>query len=48
MALTEWHFVLLYADKICAVDLLTDKVVYHELLSLVRLRSFPPSGPAPP
>jgi len=36
MALTEWHFVLLYADKICAVDLLTDKVVYHELLNLVR------------
>ncbi|BGP36576.1 tethering complex subunit [Rhodotorula kratochvilovae] len=34
MALTEWHFVLLYADKICAVDLLTDKVMYHELLDL--------------
>ncbi|GAA5932223.1 hypothetical protein JCM3775_001164 [Rhodotorula graminis] len=34
MALTEWHFVLLYDDKICAVDLLTDKVVYHEHLNL--------------
>ncbi|GAA6046606.1 hypothetical protein JCM3770_006235 [Rhodotorula araucariae] len=34
MALTEWHFVLLYADKICAVDILTDKVVYHEPLDL--------------
>ncbi|GAA5995221.1 tethering complex subunit PEP3 [Rhodotorula paludigena] len=40
MALTEWHFVLLYDDKICAVDLLTDKVVYHELLDL-------PSGSRP-
>ncbi|GAA5866874.1 hypothetical protein JCM3774_004586 [Rhodotorula dairenensis] len=34
MALTEHHFVLLYADKICAVDILTDKVVYQEALDL--------------
>ncbi|GAA5965015.1 hypothetical protein JCM8115_005683 [Rhodotorula mucilaginosa] len=32
MALTEHHFVLLYSDKICAVDILTDKVVYRETL----------------
>lgn len=36
MALTEWHFVLLYEDRVCAVDLLTDKVVYNEPLDLVR------------
>ncbi|BGP21553.1 tethering complex subunit [Rhodotorula toruloides] len=34
MALTEWHFVLLYGDRVCAVDLLTDKVVYNEPLDL--------------
>lgn len=34
MALTEHHFVLLYTDKICAVDILTDKVVYTEALEL--------------
>ena len=35
MALTEHHFVLLYSDKICAVDILTDKVVYLETLDFV-------------
>lgn len=35
MALTEHHFVLLYMDKICAVDILTDKVVYQESLDFV-------------
>ncbi|KAJ8297008.1 Vacuolar protein sorting-associated protein 18 [Rhodotorula toruloides] len=34
MALTEWHFVLLYEDRVCAVDLLTDKIVYNEALDL--------------
>lgn len=35
MALTEHHFVILYEDKICAVDILTDRVVYFEELELV-------------
>ncbi|GAA6060223.1 hypothetical protein JCM10212_002302 [Sporobolomyces blumeae] len=34
MALTEWHFILLYQDKICAIDLLNDKMVYEEALDL--------------
>ncbi|GAA5918386.1 hypothetical protein JCM1841_003937 [Sporobolomyces salmonicolor] len=34
MALTDWHFVLLYEDKIRAIDLLSDKVVYEEALDL--------------
>ncbi|GAA5992074.1 hypothetical protein JCM10908_000728 [Rhodotorula pacifica] len=34
MALTDHHFVLLYEDKICAVDILTDKVVFLETLDL--------------
>lgn len=35
MALTEWHFVLLYEDKIRVIGLLSDKVVYEEPLDLV-------------
>lgn len=35
MALTEWHFILLYEDKVRAIDLLSDKVVYEEALELV-------------
>ena len=35
MALTEWHFILLYEDKVRAIDLLSDKVVYEEALDLV-------------
>lgn len=35
MALTEWHFVLLYGDKIRVIELLSDKVVYEESLDLV-------------
>ena len=35
MALTEWHFVLLYEDKIRVIGLLSDKVVYEEALDLV-------------
>ncbi|GAA5923143.1 tethering complex subunit PEP3 [Sporobolomyces koalae] len=34
MALTEWHFVLLYEDKVRAIDLLSDKIVYEEALDL--------------
>lgn len=34
MALTEWHFVLLYADRIRVIGLLSDKVVHEELLDL--------------
>lgn len=37
MALTEWHFILLYEDKVRAIDLLSDKVVYEEALDLVGL-----------
>ncbi|GAA5958403.1 hypothetical protein JCM3765_007864 [Sporobolomyces pararoseus] len=35
MALTEWHFILLYEDKVRAIDLLSDKVVYEEALDLL-------------
>lgn len=45
MALTEWHFVLLYEDKIRVIGLLSDKVVYEEPLDLVSFplrRSFEP------
>ncbi|BGP12644.1 hypothetical protein JCM10213_008782 [Rhodosporidiobolus nylandii] len=38
-ALTEFHFVLLYQDRVVAVDLLTDRVVYEEMLEL------PPATP---
>ncbi|GAA5972280.1 hypothetical protein JCM11641_002389 [Rhodosporidiobolus odoratus] len=34
MALTEFHFVLLFRDRVVAVDQLTDRVVYSELLNL--------------
>lgn len=40
MALTEWHFILLYDDKVKAVDLLSDKVVYEEALDLVSRHVF--------
>ncbi|GAA6038969.1 hypothetical protein JCM8097_000132 [Rhodosporidiobolus ruineniae] len=39
MTLTEFHFVLLYEDRVVAVDLLTDRVVYEEVLDL------PPTSP---
>lgn len=58
MALTEWHFVLLYTDRIRVIGLLSDKVVYEEPLDLVSLRSdrrhcriaslTPPSRSQPP
>ncbi|GAA5865517.1 hypothetical protein JCM8547_001274 [Rhodosporidiobolus lusitaniae] len=34
MALTEFHFVLLYRERVVAVDLLTDRVVWEEVLEL--------------
>ncbi|KAK4699337.1 vacuolar protein sorting-associated protein 18, partial [Phenoliferia sp. Uapishka_3] len=34
MALTEWHFVLLYEDRIRVIGLLSDKVVWEEALDL--------------
>ncbi len=34
MALTEWHFVLLYEDRIRVIGLLSDKVVHEERLDL--------------
>lgn len=34
MALTEWHFVLLYEDRIRVIGLLSDRVVYEEVLNL--------------
>lgn len=39
MALTEWHFVLLYEDRIRVIGLLSDRVVYEEVLNLVRIVS---------
>ena len=32
MALTEWHFILLYEDKVRVIGLLSDKVVFEEQL----------------
>lgn len=37
MALTEFHFVLLYKDRIAAVSTLDEKLAYEEILPLVRL-----------
>ncbi|KAK4055290.1 tethering complex subunit [Microbotryomycetes sp. JL201] len=34
MALTEWHIVLLYNDKLRVLELMSDKVVYEEPLDL--------------
>lgn len=36
MALTEWHFILLYEDKIRVIEILSDRVVFEEKLDLVR------------
>lgn len=35
MAVTEFHFLFLYHDRICAVSSLDEKLVYEELLGLV-------------
>jgi hypothetical protein len=39
MALTEWNMILLYEDRIRIVGLLSDKVVFEEMLELVCLFS---------
>lgn len=36
MSITEFHFVLLYKDRIAAICNLNDALVYDELLPLVR------------
>ena len=41
MLLTEWHFVLLYEDRIRVIGLLSDEVVYEEALDLVSIQSTP-------
>jgi hypothetical protein len=35
MAVTDFHFLLLYHDRVCAVSSLDDKLVYEEFLGLV-------------
>lgn len=37
MAVTGFHFILLYHDRVCAVSSLDEKLVYEELLGLVSL-----------
>lgn len=38
MVLTEFHFVLLYSDRIRIIGRLDDRVVHEEVLDLVSLR----------
>jgi vacuolar protein sorting-associated protein 18 len=33
--ITDFHFLLLYPDRVCAVSSLDEKLVYEELLALV-------------
>jgi len=35
MALTEFHIVLLYSDRIAAMSILNESLVYEEILPLV-------------
>lgn len=35
MAVTDFHFLLLYHDRVCAVSRLDDRLVYEEFLGLV-------------
>jgi vacuolar protein sorting-associated protein 18 len=37
MALTEFHIVLLYSDRIAAMSLLNESLVYEEVLPLVSI-----------
>lgn len=37
MTLTEFHLVLLYSDRIAAISLLDESLVYEELLPLVSI-----------
>ena len=36
MALTEFHFVLLYKDRVIGISSLNEELVYEEILPLVR------------
>ena len=36
MTLTEFHIVLLYSDRIAAMSILNESLVYEEVLPLVR------------
>jgi hypothetical protein len=40
MALTEFHFILIYVDKVRVIRVLDDEIVFEEALDLVRLLSF--------
>ncbi len=37
MALTEFHLVLLYSDRIAAISLLNEGLAYEEVLPLVSI-----------
>jgi hypothetical protein len=37
VALTQYHFLALYRDKVCAIRNLDDRMVWEEVLPLVRL-----------
>lgn len=38
LALTEFHFLLLYKDRIRAVCQLNDQIVYEEMIPVVRVK----------
>lgn len=40
MALTEYNVILLYEDRVRVIGLLSDKVVFEEVLNLVCMQSF--------
>jgi Pep3/Vps18/deep orange family len=39
MVLTEFHLVLLYSDRIAAISILNESLVYEEFLPLVSSKS---------
>lgn len=39
MALTEFHFLLLYRDRVLGISNLNEQLAYEELLPLVRISS---------
>lgn len=43
MALTEFHLVLLYSDRIAAISILNEDLVYEEVLPLVSILFMIPS-----
>lgn len=40
MALTEFHFILVYKDRVRAICRLNDQIVYEEKIPLVRIDQF--------